>query len=142
MGQLSIISPSLKIKAIVGRIKGEKNTTIQSYLFDKSRWTDKTAKEWLTEHSHAFIATIEKFDIVQAPYDTLTSLPDYIKKMTITKQTAWKNIWNNAYRTMLARTGDTKKAEQYAFRIANGVIKHVKSNLGFWEQLKERFTKK
>lgn len=136
------LSPSKGIKSIVGKIKGTKTTTIQSYLFNKSRWTDKTAKVWLDEHSSAFVSTIEKYDIVQAPYTQLTELPDYIKKLDIEKQRAWIKIFNNAYRTKLAQTGDNKQAEKYAFRVANSVIKRVKSNLGFWEQLKDRFTKK
>lgn len=135
------LSPSKGIKAIVGKIKGASTTTIQSYLFLKTKWDDKTAKEWLTEHSSAFVATVEKYDLITAPYTTLTSLPEYIKKMSTTKQTAWKNIWNNAYRYMLAKTGDTKQSETYAFRVANSRIRQVAETKGFFEKLREKFTK-
>lgn len=138
-----VISPSLKIKAIVGKIKGEKNTTIQSYLFDKSRWTDKTAKEWLTEHSEAFSATVNKWDLVSAPYTTLQSLPDNVKKMSKVKQEAFRRIFNEAFRYMLSRTGDVKKAETYAFRVAYSKIRLIHdSSKGFWEKMREKFSAK
>jgi hypothetical protein len=137
------LSPSKGIKAIVGKIKGATTTTIQSYLFLKEKWNDKLAKEWLDQHSSAFVATVEKYDLITAPYTTLTSLPDYIKKMSGTKQTAWKNIWNNAYRYMLAKTGNTKTAETYAFRVANSKIRQIHdSSKGFFERLRDRFNTK
>ena len=93
--------------------------------------------------SPAFVATIEKYDLITAPYTTLTSLPDYVKKMSTTKQTAWKNIWNNAYRYMLAKTGDAKQAEKYAFRVANSRIRQVNdSSKGFFERLRDKITGK
>jgi len=138
------LSPSKGIKAIVGKIKGAKTTTIQSYLFLKEKWTTKTAKEWLDQHSSAFVATIEKYDLITAPYNTLIDLPDYIKKMSKTKQTAWMHIWNNAYRYMLAKTGSTTQAEKYAFRVANSKIRQIHdASKSFWEKLREKFhTKK
>ena len=135
------LSPSKGIKAIVGKIRGAKTTTIQSYLFLKTKWEDKTAKEWLTEHSSAFVATVEKFDLITAPYDTLTSLPPAVKKLSTTQQTAWKNIWNNAYRYKLAQTGNTAIAEKYAFRVAWSRMHFIKSNQSMWEKLREKFTK-
>ena len=137
-----VISPSLKIKAIVGKIKGEKNTTIQSYLFTKEKWTDKTAKEWLTEHSEAFNSTINKWDLVSAPYTTLQSLPDNVKKMSKIKQEAFRKIFNEAFRYMLSKTGNVKTAETYAFRVAYSGIKRIHdSSQGFWEKMKEKFNK-
>lgn len=38
------------IKAVVGRLKGQKTTTLQTYLFDKSKWTVKEVKEWIKKH--------------------------------------------------------------------------------------------
>lgn len=38
------------IKAIVGRLKGEKTATVQSYRFDKDKFTAAEAKKWLSEH--------------------------------------------------------------------------------------------
>jgi cation transport regulator ChaB len=138
-----IISPSLKIKAIVGKIKGEKNTTIQSYLFAKEKWTDKTAKEWLTEHSEAFSSTVNKWDMVSAPYTTLQSLPDNVRKMSKVKQEAFRRIFNEAFRYMLSKSGNVKTSETYAFRTAYSGIKRIHdSSLGFWERMKEKFHNK
>jgi len=38
------------ITAIVGRLTGEKTTTIQSYRFDKDKFTAAEAKKWLSDH--------------------------------------------------------------------------------------------
>lgn len=42
------------IKAIVGRLKGETTTTVQSILFDKKKYTEEQAKEWLVKHKEKF----------------------------------------------------------------------------------------
>lgn len=137
-----VISPSKKIKAIVGKLIGEKTTTIQSYLFLKKKWSNAEAKNWLNENAEEFNATVNKFDLVTSPYTTLTSLPDYVKKWSIEKQQAWRQIWNQAFRYMLGKSGNIKVAETYAFRTANARIKMVKSNEGFFEKLGNYFKKK
>lgn len=38
------------ITAIVGRLKGETTTTIQTYRFDKDKWSASEAKKWLKDH--------------------------------------------------------------------------------------------
>ena len=38
------------IQFIIGRLKGETGTTIQSVLFDSSTWGEDEAREWLSEH--------------------------------------------------------------------------------------------
>jgi ABC-type transport system involved in cytochrome bd biosynthesis fused ATPase/permease subunit len=42
------------IKAIVGRKKGEKSTSIQSILFDKKKFTEEQANSWLQRHNEKF----------------------------------------------------------------------------------------
>lgn len=44
------ISTSKSIKAVVGKLSGESTTTIQTYLFDKEKWTTETAKAWISNH--------------------------------------------------------------------------------------------
>jgi hypothetical protein len=40
------------IKAVIGKLKGEDATTVQSYLFAKDKdWTVEKAKEWFAEHA-------------------------------------------------------------------------------------------
>ena len=46
------LSVSQGIKAIIGKLKTDPNgsTVIESYLFDKKKWTETTAKEWVKQH--------------------------------------------------------------------------------------------
>lgn len=39
------------IDIIIGKLKGEKNTTTQSYRFKIENWTDDEAKKWLKDHN-------------------------------------------------------------------------------------------
>lgn len=45
-----ILSKSKGVHAIIGVIKGEKSTTIQSYLFEKTKFSTKEAKDWVKKH--------------------------------------------------------------------------------------------
>lgn len=38
------------IKAVIGKPKGQDTTEVQSYLFDKDKWTLEKAKTWFKEH--------------------------------------------------------------------------------------------
>jgi len=38
------------IKAVIGKPKGQDTTEVQSYLFDKDKWTLEEAKAWFQEH--------------------------------------------------------------------------------------------
>ena len=51
------------IKAIIGFRKGG-GSQIQSLLFDKKRWTLKTAKQWVKEHGMEITETVIKTMIV------------------------------------------------------------------------------
>lgn len=42
------------VKAIIGRLKGEKSTTTQSILFDKAQYTPEQAKAWLKRNNSKF----------------------------------------------------------------------------------------
>jgi len=110
------LSESKGIKAIIGRLTGQTSTTIQSYLFDKTKWEIKEAENWIEKNKSE--------DILEtAPYNTISELPDYIRKKSRKIQLKWMKIFNNAYSYMLGKTGNTKKAESYAFRVANTKIK-------------------
>ena len=43
------------ISAIMGRLKGETTMTIQSYVFDKSKWTVEKARKWVDAHKELVI---------------------------------------------------------------------------------------
>lgn len=38
------------IQAVLGRLKGETSTTIQTYIFDKTRWDKERATAWVKDH--------------------------------------------------------------------------------------------
>lgn len=58
------------------------------------------------------------------PYDSVSELPDYIKKKYSTKQQRkWMNVWNSAYKRCMSKGGGSKKCEEFAFRNANGALK-------------------
>ena len=38
------------VQFIIGRLKGETTTIIQSVLFDSSVWEEKEARDWLGDH--------------------------------------------------------------------------------------------
>lgn len=38
------------IKAVIGRLIGKTSTTVQSYIFDKTKWTAKKAQKWVKDH--------------------------------------------------------------------------------------------
>jgi hypothetical protein len=53
-GSFRTIRLASGIKAIIGNKIGEKNTTIQSVLFDKKRFTEDKVRLWLKKHSAKF----------------------------------------------------------------------------------------
>ena len=69
-GSLRTITLSKGVKAIVGKMKGKKTTTIQSLLFDKKVFSTKTAKAWVKTHANKFseqkiIKVKAKMDLVK-----------------------------------------------------------------------------
>ena len=135
------ISPTKGIKAIVGKKLNSKTTEIQSYIFKKDKWTLKDAKNWETQHATVYSSIVEKYGIVTAPYTKLTDLPTSVKKLDLDKQRAWLDIFNNAYKYMFVKTGDSKTAETFAFRVAWSKTKKIKVQKSFWEKIREKFTK-
>ena len=140
-----VLSPSKKIKSIIGKLKGKKTTTVQSYLFLKPNWKEADAKAWITEHHPAYSATVNEQDLVTAPYQTLSQLPPAVKKLSTEQQKHWRGAWNGAYRYMLSKGKSPKTAETYAFRVAWSSLR--KANLteakkSIWERMASKFKKK
>jgi cation transport regulator ChaB len=103
-----IISKDKGIKAIVGKKKNETSLTIQSLLFEKDKWTKDGVDKWVKDHDYAEYGALDNLEI--APYDSLQSLPDNVKKLDKTLQELWMKTWNSVY------TKD--KDEKKAFRIS------------------------
>lgn len=78
--------------------------------------------KYLDEDKDKFITQATE-EILGAPYNKVTDLPEYVQKYSKENQKKWMDIWNSAYKYMLKKSGDTKKAEQYAFRVANSRVK-------------------
>ena len=47
------------VKAIIGRLKGETATTVQSVLFDKKRFDENTGTTWLRRNMMKFTEAVE-----------------------------------------------------------------------------------
>jgi len=67
-----------------------------------------------------------KVELEGSPYPTLQSLPPAVKKLSKKKQRTFQKAWNRAYYYKLAKTGNKKTAETYAFRVAWASIKSKK----------------
>lgn len=58
---ITIGTASKGIKAVIGRLKGKTATSIQSYIFDKSKWTTERARAWVKKHSSGQSSLVENF---------------------------------------------------------------------------------
>jgi len=47
------------ISAVMGRLKGETTMTIQSYVFDKKKWTTESASKWVADHKKVLVIILE-----------------------------------------------------------------------------------
>lgn len=61
-----------------------------------------------------------------SPYPTIQSLPPAVKKLSKKKQRTFMKAWNRAYYYKLAKTGNKKTAETYAFKVAYTAIRSKK----------------
>jgi len=66
-GSFRTIPISSGVKAVVGRLKGKKTTTIQTYLFDKKKFNTNTVRAWLKKHKSKY--SEEKIMKVKAKMD-------------------------------------------------------------------------
>ena len=133
------LSQSRGIKAIIGRLKGQTTTTVQSYLFDKKKWDTKRAQLWVKKHKGAidrdmedgtisldeifeeeneYLITAKEFE--QAPYRTNQDLPKSVKSLPSGAQTIWRKAFNSAY----------PKGEDYARRVAWTAVKNAYKKVG------------
>jgi cation transport regulator ChaB len=113
------------IKAVTGRLIGKETTTIQSYLFDKSKWTVKEAEKWVKLN--------KSNDLVTAPYNTVSDLPSQVKdSMDEDLQSVFVRVFNNAY--------ETYDNETRAFRTAWSVVHKLgkKGKDGKWHRKSKR----
>jgi cation transport regulator ChaB len=132
-----VLSDKMKIKAIVGKLKGSTSLTIQSYLFDKKNWDEKKADEWLTKHLSSLI---EKSELVISPYEGIAELPSGVRKrLDVGNQRKWLAVFNAAYKYYSDKfPNDKKKIEALSFKTAWSKVQKK----SFLSSIKEIFRKK
>jgi len=117
------LSKEKGIKAIIGRLKGKKTTTVQSYLFDKTKWTVKEAKEWVKKHKASVDEFVESSlleDLIIAPYDK-NNPPAFLKKYPKGAQEVFIEVFNK----------NLPKGEDYAFPVAWTALKRWLKKHGY-----------
>jgi len=65
---ISIGKESQGIQAVVGHLEGETSMTVQSYIFDKDKWTVVAARKWADEHKPKSLNEISQVDSVLAAF--------------------------------------------------------------------------
>jgi len=134
--RIIVLSESKGIKAVIGRIKGEKKTSIQSYLFDKEKFSEDEANKWVTKHEgsvNAFLElSIDDYDLEIAPY-TKQNYPDFLNKYPEGARNAWVDTFNNAL--------NQNKGEAYAHRVAWSVLNKWLKSHGY-KKVKNEWIKK
>jgi len=111
------------IKAIIGKLKEETKTTVQSYLFEVKKWKNKEVDEWLKLYKERIDSKIE---LIGSPYANVEQLPKSVKVLPLKAQHLWIEIFNKSF----------SKGEDYARKVAWVVIKeHFKKGiLGRWSK--------
>ena len=79
------ISKKEGIQAVIGRLKGETSTTVQSYIFDKDKWTTEKARKWVAEHKKVLVILVpeEKVEDVEDEKDTTAAQGEQSKLLEI-----------------------------------------------------------
>jgi len=113
------------IKAIIGKLSGEDKTRVQSYLFEKNKWTDKEVDKWMEEHSEKIDSKVE---LIGSPYSNVSDLPKGVKGLPLSAQNIWMATFNANF----------DKGELTAIKIAWGAVKkhYHKNFLGKWKENK------
>ena len=78
---INIGASTQDIKATVGRLKGENTMTVQSYVFDKEKWTVEDAQAWVDEHKKDDVPEIEEKQATEEDTEADTSTEDDTKEV-------------------------------------------------------------
>jgi len=76
------------IKATVGRLKGENTMTIQSYVFDKEKWTVEDAQAWVDEHKKDDVPELDEKQATEDDAAADASTEDDAKEVEVSKADA------------------------------------------------------
>ncbi|MFA5724560.1 MAG: ChaB family protein, partial [Candidatus Pacearchaeota archaeon] len=114
------------VRAIIGKLIGDEKTSVQSYLFEKSKWTDKEVDKWVLEHSNKVTSKVE---LIGSPYSDISELPKGVKRLPFSAQKIWMAVFNSEY---------GKNGEVAAIQMAWGEVKkhYHKNIIGIWKENK------
>ena len=109
------------IKVIIGKLKDESKTSVQSYLFEVKKWKTKEADKWLKQHR---LKINSKIELIGSPYSNINQLPKSVRVLPLEGQKLWIEIFNKSF----------SKGEGYARKVAWVTIKehYRKGILGKW----------
>jgi cation transport regulator ChaB len=125
------LSEKKGIKAVIGVLKGKTTTVIQSYIFDKDKFTVDEAKTWLQDHNAEELTG--KIENLEAPYLKVSQLPKLVRsELPVRAQHIWMAVFNDIYK----RSGGN---EVRAIRGAWSAVKRLyhKSKSGKWVKNKK-----
>jgi len=74
------------IQAVIGRLEGETSTTVQSYVFDKEKWTVEEAQGWVDEHKKSASTDLAYALYAEAIEKSVDELTDEDKQKALEKQ--------------------------------------------------------
>jgi cation transport regulator ChaB len=116
------ISKTDGIKAVIGKLIGQDNTQVQSYLFEKSKWTNTEVDKWVSDHSNKVTSKVE---LIGSPYSNISELPKGVKRLPFSAQKIWMAVFNSEY---------GKNGEVAAIQMAWGAVKkhYHKNIIGRW----------
>ncbi len=122
------------IKAIIGKPKGKDTTDVQSYLFDKDKWTLEKAKAWFEKHREGLKSVKEHVQAI-LPFKVLEKIVDKPLRICGVAMTAGMSRNFNIYtpEELQAFTSKLVSAPVYIEHIAvpNAVGKVVKTE---WDE--------
>ena len=108
------LNKSKGIKAVIGKLKGDDSTTVQSYLFNKDKWDADKAKAWVSKHKG--VTNISTIIMNEISYDSVQTL---LRGALITKE---DNAWiTDVFDTYFIYEKDGKLYRQ-SYKIDDGQV--------------------
>jgi len=121
--RIIILSKDQGIKAVIGRLKGETTTTVQSYLFLKEKWSKEDAIKWVKEHGGKAVADVEN-NLIVAPYQNVEEL--------LQKHPSMKKYPTEALKVFIEVFNKSlPKGEDYAYPVAWAAMKRWLKKHGY-----------
>lgn len=101
--RIIVLDKNRGIKAVIGVPQGKDKTEIQSYLFDKEKWSDDEARKWVKDHDGKVSASLEYIlaniedNLEEAPYKTISELPESVQALPKEAQQVFLETFNKSW---------------------------------------------